>query len=100
MSHLCYSRRMSEVASRDLRNQTRAVLARVEAGEDVTITVDGRPVAVLQPVRSRPRWVQGAEFLRDLRRWQAEAALTRELIGFLPETTDDVRIDRRRAEEA
>ena len=41
---------MAEVASRELRNNTRAVLDRVEAGEAVTITVDGRPVARLEPI--------------------------------------------------
>ena len=48
MSHVCYVRRMADVASRDLRNNTRALLDRVEAGESITITVDGRPVATLR----------------------------------------------------
>lgn len=39
---------MSEVSSRDLRNDTAGVLRRVEAGEDITITVKGRPVAFAQ----------------------------------------------------
>ena len=43
---------MTDVASRDLRNNTRALLERVEAGESITITVDGRPVATLEPVSS------------------------------------------------
>jgi prevent-host-death family protein len=38
---------MTEVGSRDLRNDTAGVLRRVQAGEDITITVKGRPVAVL-----------------------------------------------------
>ncbi|CFE39462.1 Conserved protein of uncharacterised function%2C possible antitoxin [Mycobacterium tuberculosis] len=36
---------MSEVASRELRNDTAGVLRRVRAGEDVTITVSGRSSA-------------------------------------------------------
>lgn len=52
-SPLCYGRRMAEVASRTLRNQARSVLERVAAGEDVTITVDGRPVARVVPVEPR-----------------------------------------------
>ena len=51
-SHVCYVRRMADVASRDLRNNTRALLDRVEAGESITITVDGRPVATLRARRS------------------------------------------------
>ena len=38
-SHCCYTCRMARVASRELRNQTRALLERVEAGEEITITV-------------------------------------------------------------
>ena len=45
---------MADVASRDLRNNTRALLERVEAGESITITVDGRPVATLEPAGRRP----------------------------------------------
>jgi len=48
------------VASRALRNDTRGVLRRVEAGEHVIITVNGRPVAVLAPpVGPIPLDVQG-----------------------------------------
>lgn len=39
---------------RGLRNHGGAVLDRVLAGERVTITRDGTPVATLQPVRRRP----------------------------------------------
>ena len=45
---------MSEATVRDLRNQGGRVLDRVLAGERVTITRDGRPVARLEPV-ARPR---------------------------------------------
>lgn len=38
-----------EVSVRELKNQTTAILRRVEGGERVTITKRGRPVAVLEP---------------------------------------------------
>jgi prevent-host-death family protein len=38
---------MSTVAVRDLRNHTRKILDRVNAGESIVITVDGRPTAEL-----------------------------------------------------
>jgi prevent-host-death family protein len=41
---------MSEATVRDLRNRGGQVLDRVLAGERVTITRDGRPVARLEPV--------------------------------------------------
>lgn len=81
---------MSEVASRELRNNTRALLDRVEAGEAVTITVDGRPVAVLQPVGRRPRWLAREEFVRRIGSRQADPALAGELAELAPDTTDDV----------
>lgn len=41
---------MSEATVRELRNQGGRVLDRVLAGEHVTITRDGRPVARLEPL--------------------------------------------------
>jgi len=81
---------MVEVASRELRNDTRGVLRRVEAGEDVTITVDGRPVAVLRPVESRPRWMPRAVFAGRLADRQADPGLADDLRALAPDTTDDL----------
>lgn len=81
---------MSEIASRELRNNTRALLNRVEAGETVTITVDGRPVAVLEPIPRRPRWLARQDFVRRVVANQADAALAGELRALAPDTTDDV----------
>ena len=55
---------MIQIASRELRNETRRVLALAEAGEEVEITVDGRPVARLTGISSRRRWVPVEEFMR------------------------------------
>jgi prevent-host-death family protein len=78
------------VASRELRNNTRELLTRVEAGESVTITVDGRPVAVLQPVGRRPRWVTRDEFLARMTGHQADPGLRSELRAMEPDTTEDL----------
>lgn len=90
VSHTCYTRRMAEVASRELRNNTRSLLERVESGEAVTITVDGRPVAVLQPVGRRPRWLGRDEFVRRISSHQADAALRRDLARLAPDSTEDL----------
>ena len=79
---------MADIASRDLRNDTRRVLERVETGEAVTITVNGRAVAILHPVRERARWIGRSQFVRKL--VQADAALTSELADLAPDTTDDL----------
>lgn len=39
------------IPQRDLRNDVSAVLRRVEAGEEFIVTVSGRPVAELRPIR-------------------------------------------------
>ncbi len=51
---------MSEASIRDLRNHGREVVDRVQAGERVTITRDGEPVAELRPL---PRRRLGARLL-------------------------------------
>jgi len=83
---------MADVASRELRNNTRALLERVEAGEEITITVDGRAVAVLVPVGRKPRWMPRDQFLRLLIGHQADPALTAELREMMPDATDDIPI--------
>ncbi len=85
-----YNRRMSEVASRELRNNTRALIERVEAGEVVTITVSGRAVAVLGPVGHRRQWMGREEFLRTVGAHQADPELAKVLAELAPDTTDDV----------
>jgi len=44
---------MAEASVRDLRNHGGEVLDRVAAGEHVTVTRDGKPVAELLPLRRR-----------------------------------------------
>ena len=81
---------MTDVASRELANNTRALLDRVAAGEAITITVDGRPVAVLEPATRRPRWLARNAFLGLIEDHQADAALRDELRRLAPDTTDDL----------
>lgn len=57
---------MTEVSIRDLRNHGGEVIDRVQAGERVTITRDGRPVAELRPIG--PPALSAAELLRRWRR--------------------------------
>lgn len=81
---------MGEVASRELRNDTRGLLERVAAGEQVVITVDGRPVAALTPLASRPTWLSRQDFTRRFGHRQADFSLTAELRQLAPDTTDDI----------
>jgi prevent-host-death family protein len=83
---------MSEaVASRDLRNDTAGVLRRVEAGERVTITVNGRPVAELVPLRrTRRSWISPEDLVARLRTAQADPGLRDDLRRLAGDTTDDL----------
>ncbi len=87
---MCYGTSMVDVASRELRNNTRVILERVEAGESVTITVGGRPVAVLSPFEGRKRWMAREEFVRRVLGHQADPGLLAELREMNPDTTDDI----------
>ncbi|MDT5037550.1 MAG: hypothetical protein QOE03_2735, partial [Micromonosporaceae bacterium] len=64
---------MSVVASRELRNDTAGLLRRVEAGEDVVITVNGKPVARLTALSPpRRRWLPRAELVAPQPHAQAD----------------------------
>ena len=57
---------MKTIAQRELRNQSGEILRQAEAGEQFTITVDGRPVATLGPYQKR-QWVPTKVLLEALR---------------------------------
>ena len=54
LSHRCYIDGVGEATIRELRNQGAKVMARVAAGERITVTCDGQPVAQLHPLPRRP----------------------------------------------
>ncbi|NMO89167.1 type II toxin-antitoxin system Phd/YefM family antitoxin [Actinomycetospora sp. TBRC 11914] len=82
---------MTEIASRELRNDTAGVLRRVEAGETLTVTSNGRPVAQLVPVpRAERRWMTREELVRVLHEAQADPGLRDDLRELAGETTDDL----------
>jgi prevent-host-death family protein len=83
---MCYKREMAltsdppTVGARELRNETRSVLDRVIEGDTVIVTLDGRPVARIEPISTKPRWVNTEKFLKNLR--QADPGLRDELREF------------------
>jgi len=54
----------TRIPQRELRNHTADVLRRVEAGERIEITVNGRPVAELGPIDARREFVPSDELRR------------------------------------
>lgn len=82
---------MTRVATRELRNDTAGVLRRVQAGEEVVITVKGEPVAQIVPLLvKRRRWIPGTEMLRRLDAGQADVGLREDLKRLAGESTDDL----------
>ena len=81
---------MPDVASRELRNSTRSLLDRVQSGETITITVDGRPTAILAPIGRRPRWVPRSEFASTVLTHQADPGLAEDLDELAGEMTDEL----------
>jgi len=90
MSHKCYDCGMTEVAARELRNNARAVLDRVDAGEAITITANGRPVADLVPHARTLRWMSRSRFVSEVLTDQADAGLTADLRDLAGDSTDDL----------
>lgn len=70
---------MATIPQKELRNNVGEVLRRAEAGEQITITVSGRPVARLGPARGR-EWVDSGA-LADLWRLPADRDLMADLEG-------------------
>lgn len=82
---------MATVASRDLRNHTAEVLRQVSDGTTVTVTVNGRPVAAISPIRStRSQFLSKADIVALVTRHQADPALGRDLDVLAGDTTDDL----------
>lgn len=65
-----------QVSVRELRNRTAQVVAAVRAGESVTLTSNGEPVADIVPHGRRAKWLPGPWLAEQLAARQADAQLT------------------------
>ena len=83
---------MTDIPARDLRNDVSAVLRRVESGERLRVTVNGRPVAEIVPLPRRARSLPWKVFIDGSKQWRADPGLAGELADLIPETTDDLPI--------
>jgi prevent-host-death family protein len=57
---MCYFDLMDEVGLREMRQNASELVRRAQSGEQLTITVSGRPAAVLGPVNPRS-WRQWSD---------------------------------------
>jgi prevent-host-death family protein len=79
-----------EIGVRDLRNRTAQVIDAVTAGERVTLTVHGEPVADIVPHGRRARWLSGARLREQLVERAADPGLQRELDELVGQTLDEL----------
>jgi prevent-host-death family protein len=68
-----------EIGVRELRNETARVVDAVRAGERVTLTVRGEPVADIVPHGARTRWLAGPTLAAQLAHRAADPGLRRDL---------------------
>lgn len=80
---------MTLIPVRELRNHTADVLARVRDGDDVTITVNGVPVADLVPTRARRASLSRRALLKMLEH-PTDRGLHGDLAVLAADTTDDL----------
>jgi prevent-host-death family protein len=78
------------IGVRELRNQTSQVIDAVRAGEQVTLTVHGEPIADIIPHQQRTRWLSGPNLQRELQTRAADSDLTRELGELAGHTLDEL----------
>lgn len=77
---------MAIIPQKELRNNVADVLRRAESGEEIIVTVAGRPVAQLGPTRSR-QWVSGPA-LQQVWRTPAPKTLAADLEKFAAAPAD------------
>ncbi len=78
------------IGVRDLRNRTAGVIDAVQAGERVTLTVNGEPLADIVPHGRRARWLAGSRLREQLHDRAADAALQDELDVLAGQTLDEL----------
>lgn len=79
-----------EIGVRDLRNRTSQVIAAVQAGERVTLTVHGEPVADIVPHGRRARWLPGDALRDQLRDRAADPGLSGDLDVLAGQTLEEL----------
>ena len=88
MSGFCATLSHMDIGVRDLRNRTSDVIDAVKAGERVTLTVHGEPVADIVPHERRVPWLAGRALRDQLAYRAADAGLARDLDELAGQTLD------------
>ncbi|MGO9454897.1 MAG: type II toxin-antitoxin system Phd/YefM family antitoxin [Candidatus Binataceae bacterium] len=82
---------MKTIHQRELRNRIGRVLKQVEAGENMRITVDGRPVADLVPIEGiRRRYVLRDDVIALLQRASLDKKFARDIDAITGAATEEL----------
>ena len=79
------------IPQRELRNHIGKVLREVEEGRTIRVTVDGRPVADLVPVRQKRTWVPWHVIEEIIREAPLDKNFKRDVDEVMGETIDEMR---------
>ena len=80
-----------DISVRELRNSTSGVIAELEKGERLTLTVNRRPVADIVPhVEQRDPWVPAAELRRLVHEMGADPGLLDDLADIRGDEIDEL----------
>jgi prevent-host-death family protein len=82
--------RTMQIGVRDLRNRTAQIIDAVRAGERVTLSVNGEPVADIVPHGRRAPWLSGTHLREQLQTRAADGGLRDELEQIVGQTVDEL----------
>ncbi len=89
---VCYTIGMTtprEISQRELRNDVSRILRLVEAGETLFVTVSGRPVAELRPIRRERYFMPRSALEQIIRDAPLDANFRRDVDAALDQTIDE-----------
>jgi prevent-host-death family protein len=81
---------MDTIPQRTLRNHVSEVLRRVEGGERIRVTVDGRPVADLLPIAGRRTFVSRENLEAVLRQAPLDSQFAGDIEGATGSTIEEL----------
>lgn len=81
---------MQTISAAQLERETDSIIERVEKGESLLVTVEGRPIAELIPHEEEPRWLTKDEFIDLIANHAANPGLREDLDRIAGDTTDDL----------
>jgi len=81
---------MRTIPLRELRNDVSRILKEVEAGMTYRVTVDGKPMADLVPIRDRRTFVPWPIIERIIREAPLDPGFMADVRPYLDETVDDL----------